>query len=49
MSEKTCITFCLSMLKAVAAEMPQIAPIAKLKTRVQIKKSKKKKLRTRKK
>ena len=39
MREKTCITFLL-MLKAVP-EMPQIVPTAKLKTRVQIKKSKK--------
>ena len=34
--------FCLLMLKAVAPKMPQIVPTAKLKTRVQIKKSKKK-------
>ena len=41
MREETCITFCLLMLKAVAPEMPQIVPTAKLKTRDQIKKSKK--------
>ena len=41
MRKKTCITFCLLMLKAVAPEMPQMAHTAKLKTRVQIRKSKK--------
>ena len=30
MTEKTCITFCLLTLKAVAPEMPQIVPTAKL-------------------
>ena len=43
MREKTCITFFFDVEVAVAPEMPQIIPTAKLKTRVQIRKSKKKK------